>query len=66
VPAPAFAIKLAMGELSVLVLHSQRVLPETAQQNGYQFQFADVQTALNDLAKKKSPLKMSVATATGG
>ena len=65
-PAPAFALKLAMGELSVLVLHSQRVLPETAQQNGYPFQFADVQTALNDLAKKKSPLKMSVATATGG
>jgi len=65
-PAPAFAIKLAMGELSVLVLHSQRVLPETAQQNGYQFQFADIQSALNDLAKKKSPHKMSVAAATSG
>ncbi|NBX75758.1 MAG: TIGR01777 family protein [Proteobacteria bacterium] len=65
-PAPAFGIKLAMGELSVLVLHSQRVLPENAQQHGYQFQFSEIQKALDDLAKKKSPLKMSVATATGG
>lgn len=63
-PAPALAIKLAMGELSVLVLHSQKVLPEVAQKAGYQFQFSDVQSALNDLAQKKSSRKTSMATAT--
>lgn len=62
-PAPAFGIKLAMGELSVLVLHSQRVKPDVAQTAGYQFQFSDIQTALNDLAKKQSPPKVAMATA---
>lgn len=62
-PAPAFALKLAMGELSVLVLHSQRVVPEVAQKAGYGFQFSQIQDALNDLAKKKSSHSVSMATA---
>lgn len=65
-PAPAFAIKLAMGELSALVLHSQKVIPEVATSSGYTFQFADIKTALDDLAKKRSPLKMAVASAASG
>lgn len=64
-PAPAFALKLAMGELSVLVLHSQRVLPEVAQKAGYVFQFSQIQEALNDLAKKKSSHPVSMAAAAG-
>lgn len=63
-PAPAFALQLAMGELSVLVLHSQRVLPEVAQKAGYAFQFPEIQNALTDLAQKKPVSKVSVATAS--
>ena len=62
-PAPAFGIKLALGELSCLVLHSQRVTPEVAQKAGYSFSFPDIDSALTDLAKKKTPLKAAVARA---
>lgn len=62
-PAPAFGIKLALGELSCLVLHSQKVIPEVAQKTGYSFLFSDIQSALDDLAKKKSHPKVSVAPA---
>ena len=62
-PAPAFGIKLALGELSCLVLHSQRVTPEVAQKAGYSFSFPDIDSALTDLAKKKTPLKAAVASA---
>lgn len=52
-PAPAFALKLAMGELSVLVLSSQKVYPEVALKNGFPFQFPEIDLALEDIAKKK-------------
>jgi uncharacterized protein (TIGR01777 family) len=36
-PAPAIAIKIALGELSHLLLDSQRVLPEATLASGYSF-----------------------------
>lgn len=45
-PAPAFALKLAVGEFSETLLGSQRVMPRVAQQAGYAFQHADVKSAL--------------------
>jgi len=63
-PAPAFGIKLALGELSCLVLHSQKVIPEAAQKAGYPFLFSEILPALTDLASKKSHPKVSVAPAT--
>ncbi len=52
-PAPAFALKLFMGELSVLVLSSQRVLPKVAEENGFSFRFPKLAEALEDIVKKK-------------
>jgi len=49
-PAPAFGIRLAMGELSDLVLHSQKVIPKVAEEVGYPFQFTDIQPALEQIA----------------
>ncbi|MBC7370784.1 MAG: TIGR01777 family protein [Bdellovibrionaceae bacterium] len=49
-PAPAFAIKAALGEMSVLVLASQRVIPEVALRTGYKFKHPDLQEALRDVA----------------
>jgi uncharacterized protein len=49
-PAPAFALRLALGEMgNVAVLTSQRVLPAATQAAGYQFHFADLDTALRDI-----------------
>ena len=54
-PAPAFALKLVLGEMSALVLHSQRVQAKNAEQLGLTFKFTQLREALSDLlpGKKK-------------
>jgi len=46
-PAPAFALRLALGEMAdALLLGSQRVVPERLQQLGYRFMHPDLTDAL--------------------
>src|SRR5882762_4113494 len=46
-PAPAFALRLLLGEMAdALLLSSQRVLPAQLQKLNYQFQHPDLATAL--------------------
>ncbi len=47
-PAPEFALRAALGELSNLVLDSQRVLPVRTQESGYEFQFPTLAAAFCD------------------
>ncbi len=51
-PAPVFALKLVLGELSSELLSSRRVLPERLQQTGYRFRFAELEPALRDILLK--------------
>ena len=47
VPTPAFALKLALGEMAdALILGGQRVLPARAQAMGYEFRYAQLESAL--------------------
>lgn len=48
-PTPAFALKLAFGEMSTVLLTGQRVVPERLQKLGFTFQFSEVEEALKDL-----------------
>ncbi len=48
-PAPAFALKLALGEMSKIVLEGQRALPRRLEEAGFPFRFPDLETALRDL-----------------
>jgi uncharacterized protein (TIGR01777 family) len=49
-PAPAFALRLALGEMAeAMVLNGQRVLPGVAQDNGFKFQYANVDDALDEI-----------------
>ena len=48
-PAPAFAIRAAMGEMASLVLDGQRALPRKALALGFRFRFPDLEPALRDL-----------------
>ena len=48
-PAPAFALKLALGEMSKIVLEGQRALPHRLREAGYRFRFPDAEAALRDL-----------------
>lgn len=45
-PMPAFALKTLLGEAAGLLLDSQRVVPEAAQQAGFRFQYPDLEQAL--------------------
>lgn len=47
--APAFALKLALGEMATLALDGQRVSSKKLQDAGFAFQFADVETALRNV-----------------
>ncbi|WFA06117.1 TIGR01777 family oxidoreductase [Bacillus sp. HSf4] len=46
---PAFAIKAVLGEMSLLVLKGQRVVPEKCLLNEYRFLYPDLEDALRDL-----------------
>lgn len=50
-PAPAFALRLAMGELASVLLVSQRAIPEALAASGFAFQFTDLDAALADLLR---------------
>lgn len=47
-PAPAFALRLGLGEMSHLLLDSCRVQPAIALNHGYVFRFATLPSALQD------------------
>jgi len=45
-PAPAFALRLALGELSHVMLDSVRIIPKVALEDGYTFRFPNVEAGL--------------------
>lgn len=52
---PALALKLALGEMSTLVLSSQRVFPKRALEAHYEFRYPTLESALSDLIQKRAP-----------
>lgn len=47
-PAPQFAVRLALGEFANSLFNSSRIIPGVALSHGFQFQFADIQSALQN------------------
>lgn len=45
-PAPAFALRLGLGEFAEVLLASQRAVPDKAQSAGFQFKHPTIETAL--------------------
>lgn len=52
-PLPAFALKTMLGEMSALLLEGQKVLPQTAMQHGFRFQYPELELAAADLKKRQ-------------
>ncbi len=48
-PVPEFALKLVFGEMARVLLESQRVKPEVAEEKGFVFKYPDLEPALRDL-----------------
>ncbi len=54
-PAPAFALRLVLGEMAdALLLSSQRVLPKKLESYGYRFQCAELSAALKNALHQSS------------
>ncbi|MEX1139633.1 MAG: TIGR01777 family oxidoreductase [Bacteroidota bacterium] len=47
-PAPAFALKIALGEMSDLLLKGQKMIPVKLLQHGFAFRFPELPAALSD------------------
>ena len=52
VPMPELALKVALGELSLLLLGGQRATPARLQAAGFTFRFTDLPAALEDLSSR--------------
>lgn len=51
-PMPALALKVGLGELSLLLLGGQKALPARLLEAGFSFQFTDLRAALDDLSSR--------------
>ena len=48
-PVPAFALKIALGEMSATILNSNRISAEKAEQAGFTFLYPEVEQALENI-----------------
>jgi uncharacterized protein len=53
-PVPSFAMKLALGQKSKLVLEGQKVVPKVLMEEGFEFLFPKLDLALKDLFEPHS------------
>ncbi len=52
-PAPAFLIKLLLGEFGRSLLSSQRVVPEKLNKFGYKFTYPDIKSAVDEIVNRR-------------
>lgn len=51
IPAPAFGLKLALGEMSTLLIDGQYVVPQKALADGFEFNYATIDEAFSEIFK---------------
>ena len=51
-PLPGFAMKTALGEVSMTALEGQRVIPKRLQELGFEFQYPDLEDALLEIVNQ--------------
>jgi uncharacterized protein len=51
-PAPAFMIKLVLGEFGQTLLNSQRAVPAKLEKFGFEFKYADMDSALGEIVRR--------------
>lgn len=54
-PAPAFALRLALGEMSAVVLNSNLISADKVVEAGFKFQFPEIGPALSHILAPKKP-----------
>jgi uncharacterized protein (TIGR01777 family) len=49
IPAPAFMVKLVLGEFGSVILEGQKVIPKRLLENGFVFRYPDIEKALQGI-----------------
>jgi len=49
IPAPGFMVKWVLGEFGSVILKGQRVIPRRLLENGFVFQYPDIEKALQNI-----------------
>jgi NAD dependent epimerase/dehydratase family enzyme len=52
IPAPGFMVKFVLGEFGSVILEGQRVIPRRLLENGFVFQYPDIEKALQNIVGK--------------
>jgi uncharacterized protein (TIGR01777 family) len=52
IPSPGFMVKLVLGEFGSVILEGQRVIPRRLLENGFVFQYPDIDKALQSIVGK--------------
>ncbi|MBO87005.1 MAG: TIGR01777 family protein [Deltaproteobacteria bacterium] len=60
-PAPAFAMRLLLGDAATALLEGQYVIPRALQTWGFPFQYVQLDDALNDILRRDSAVITPVA-----
>ena len=61
IPAPGLAMKLALGEMSTMLLDGQRAVPQHLLEMGFEFRYPTIESALENLVNKQEPSPVPVA-----
>lgn len=61
--APKVIVQTALGEMADVLLTSQKVIPQAALDQGFQFQFEDIDQAMNDIYKSEDYLVQDLSVA---
>ncbi len=57
-PLPGFALKLALGEASSVLLTGQRAVPEKALNVGFHFSYGEINAALSEIVGRSAPVEV--------
>jgi uncharacterized protein len=52
-PAPAFAVKLVLGEFGSVILEGQRVIPKRLLESGFVFQYPEIEEAVASILQQR-------------
>ncbi len=55
-PVPALALKLIFGEMSQILLNSQRVSNKKIMQTGFRYKYNELEIALEEICKQEQPI----------
>ncbi|MCM1565632.1 MAG: TIGR01777 family protein [Dehalobacter sp. 4CP] len=53
-PVPEFVLKIALGQMSEMLLHGQRAIPQKISDIGFEFKFPDLRSALEDALRNRN------------